>query len=85
MIAGHDRMHDTLDYFRYDPIHRQYRHDRLTFRVLCANAENYVLPLSHDEVVHGKGSLLGRMPENKDKRKRKSIIKVPGSFSGLRP
>jgi 1,4-alpha-glucan branching enzyme len=55
-------MHDTLEYFHHDPIHRQFHHDRLTFRVLYANAENYVLPLSHDEVVHGKGSLLGKMP-----------------------
>jgi 1,4-alpha-glucan branching enzyme len=55
-------MHDTLEYFRLDPIHRQYHHGRLTFRSMYASAENYVLPLSHDEVVHGKGSLLARMP-----------------------
>ena len=55
-------MHDTLDYFLQDPIHRKYHHDRLTFAIWYAFKENYVLPFSHDEVVHGKGSLYGRMP-----------------------
>ena len=55
-------MHDTLEYFRLDPIHRQYHQDELTFRMVYAYTENFVLPLSHDEVVYGKGSLLGRMP-----------------------
>ena len=55
-------MHDTLEYFRRDPVHRRYHHDQITFRGLYAFTENYVLPLSHDEVVHGKGSLLGAMP-----------------------
>ncbi|MBR9980679.1 MAG: 1,4-alpha-glucan branching protein GlgB, partial [Desulfatitalea sp.] len=55
-------MHDTLDYFSRDPIHRSYHHDKLTFRMLYAWHENYMLPLSHDEVVHGKGSLVGKMP-----------------------
>jgi len=55
-------MHDTLEYFAHDPIHRKYHHDRVTFRMLYACSEAFVLPLSHDEVVHGKGSLLGRMP-----------------------
>jgi 1,4-alpha-glucan branching enzyme len=55
-------MHDTLDYMGRDPIHRPWHHDRLTFRGLYMHSENYVLPLSHDEVVHGKGSLLARMP-----------------------
>jgi 1,4-alpha-glucan branching enzyme len=55
-------MHDTLEYFSHDPIHRRYHHNRLTFRMLYAFAESFVLPLSHDEVVHGKGSLAGKMP-----------------------
>jgi 1,4-alpha-glucan branching enzyme len=55
-------MHDTLDYFAKDPIHRKFHHDRLTFRMLYAFSENFVLSLSHDEVVHLKGSLLSRMP-----------------------
>lgn len=55
-------MHDTLRFISQDPIHRQYHYDDLTFGLLYAFQENFVLPLSHDEVVHGKGSLLGRMP-----------------------
>ena len=54
-------MHDTLDYLAHDPIYRPWHHDRLTFRSIYANSEHFVLPLSHDEVVHGKGSLIGRM------------------------
>jgi 1,4-alpha-glucan branching enzyme len=54
-------MHDTLQYFAQDPIHRRYHHDKLTFRMLYGFTENFVLPLSHDEVVHGKGSLIGKM------------------------
>ncbi|HYB19590.1 MAG TPA: alpha amylase C-terminal domain-containing protein, partial [Thermodesulfobacteriota bacterium] len=55
-------MHDTLEYFSKDPIHRKYHHDQLTFNLWYAFFENFILPLSHDEVVHTKGSLLGRMP-----------------------
>ena len=55
-------MHDTLAYMARDPIHRRYHHNELTFRMIYAFHENFLLPLSHDEVVHGKGSLLGRMP-----------------------
>jgi 1,4-alpha-glucan branching enzyme len=54
-------MHDTLKYMSEDPIHRKFHHSKVTFRMLYAWHENYVLPLSHDEVVHGKGSLLGKM------------------------
>ncbi|MFB3906477.1 MAG: 1,4-alpha-glucan branching protein GlgB [Acidobacteriota bacterium] len=55
-------MHDTLVYMSKDPIHRRYHHNMLTFRMLYAFNENFVLPLSHDEVVYGKGSLLRKMP-----------------------
>jgi 1,4-alpha-glucan branching enzyme len=55
-------MHDTLAYMTLDPAYRKYHHNQLTFRMLYAFTENYVLPLSHDEVVHGKGALLAKMP-----------------------
>ncbi len=55
-------MHDTLEYMAHDPVHRRYHHEQLRFRSVYAFTENFVLPLSHDEVVHGKGSLLAKMP-----------------------
>ena len=55
-------MHDTLNYFSLDPVYRKYHQNDLTFAMLYHHHENFILPLSHDEVVHGKGSLLGRMP-----------------------
>ncbi len=55
-------MHDTLKYLQHDPVHRKWHHNLMTFGMLYAYRENFILPLSHDEVVHGKGSLLARMP-----------------------
>jgi 1,4-alpha-glucan branching enzyme len=61
-------MHDTLDYMQHDPVHRRFHHHQMTFGIHYAFWENFVLPLSHDEVVHGKGSLLGRMPGDRWQR-----------------
>jgi 1,4-alpha-glucan branching enzyme len=61
-------MHDTLNYMSKDPVHRKYHHNDLTFGLLYAYHENFILPLSHDEVVHGKGSLIGRMPGDRWQR-----------------
>jgi 1,4-alpha-glucan branching enzyme len=61
-------MHDTLAYFERDPVHRRFHHDELTFSLVYAWDENFILPLSHDEVVHGKRSLLGRMPGDRWRR-----------------
>jgi 1,4-alpha-glucan branching enzyme len=61
-------MHDTLNYMAKDPIHRRFHHNDLTFGLLYAFTENFILPLSHDEVVHGKGSLIGKMPGDRWQR-----------------
>jgi 1,4-alpha-glucan branching enzyme len=55
-------MHDILDYMSQDPVYRSYHHDRLTFSLVYAHQENFILPFSHDEVVHGKRSMIGKMP-----------------------
>jgi 1,4-alpha-glucan branching enzyme len=55
-------MHDTLNYMSKDPVYKHFHHNQLTFGMLYAFQENFILPLSHDEVVHGKGSMLGKMP-----------------------
>jgi alpha-1,4-glucan:alpha-1,4-glucan 6-glycosyltransferase/4-alpha-glucanotransferase len=76
-------MHDTLLYLSRDPIHRRHHHDELTFRALYAFNENFMLPLSHDEVVHGKGSLLGRMPG--DDWQKRANLRVLLAYQFLQP
>jgi 1,4-alpha-glucan branching enzyme len=61
-------MHDTLNYIEKEPIHRQFHHNDMTFGLLYAFTENFILPLSHDEMVHGKGSLIGKMPGDRWQR-----------------
>lgn len=61
-------MHDTLQYVEHEPIHRAFHHDQMTFGLVYAFSERFVLPISHDEVVHGKGSLLGKMPGDRWQR-----------------
>jgi 1,4-alpha-glucan branching enzyme len=61
-------MHDTLHYFQLDPVHRKYHQNEISFSIMYAFTENFMLPLSHDEVVHGKGSLFGRMPGDEWRR-----------------
>jgi 1,4-alpha-glucan branching enzyme len=65
-------MHDTLAYMQEDPVHRRWHHGQMTFSLVYAFSENFMLPLSHDEVVHGKGSLIGKMPGD-DWRKRANL------------
>ncbi|HWI59858.1 MAG TPA: alpha amylase C-terminal domain-containing protein, partial [Bacillota bacterium] len=76
-------MHDTLNYFSLDPVYRKYHQNDLTFAMLYHHHENFILPLSHDEVVHGKGSLLSRMPG--DDWRRFANLRTLLGYQGLFP
>lgn len=76
-------MHDSLDYFALDPVFRSHHHDKLTFGQIYAYSENFVLPLSHDEVVHGKGSLLGKM--NGDDWQKRANLRLLLAWQWLSP
>jgi 1,4-alpha-glucan branching enzyme len=76
-------MHDTLTYFNKDPVHRRFHHDQLTFSQMYAYTENFVLPLSHDEVVHGKGSLFGKMPG--DEWQRIANVRLLATYQATSP
>ena len=71
-------MHDTLGYFSRDPIHRKYHQNDLTFAMLYHYHENFILPLSHDEIVHGKGSLLGQ-----NAGRRLAAVRQPARLAGV--
>jgi 1,4-alpha-glucan branching enzyme len=76
-------MHDTLSYMSQDPVHRRHHHSALTFGLVYAFSENFILPLSHDEVVHGKGSLLGKMPG--DRRQKFANLRAYLAFMWTHP
>ncbi|PSL06132.1 1,4-alpha-glucan branching enzyme [Haloactinopolyspora alba] len=76
-------MHDSLSYLAHDPIHRQYHHHQMTFSTMYSFSENFVLPLSHDEVVHGKGSLLSKMPG--DEWQRTATLRAYFAFMWAHP
>jgi len=76
-------MHDTLGYFALDPVHRRYHQDQLTFAMLYERSERFIMPLSHDEVVHGKGSLLAKMPG--DEWQKFANLRALLAYQALRP
>ena len=76
-------MHDTLEYFSKDPVHRRHHHDQLTFGMMYEHSERFIMPLSHDEVVHGKGSLIRKMPG--DEWQKLANLRVLFAYQVLRP